>query len=90
MNIKSTTGRSPQTAAPTPRPMMAPSAIGVGAEFLTQPPERAEHAPDAPDVLAGDEDHRVFSHQLGEGFGHCRPVGQLAPGVVVAHGAATV
>ena len=60
MNMMSTIGRSPVTAAPTPRPMIACSLIGVSttrslAELLLQAGVGLEHAAERADVLAGAE-----------------------------------
>ena len=60
MNIRSTIGRSPVTAAPMPSPTIACSLIGVSTtrrspNCCLQAAERAEHAAEGADVLAGDE-----------------------------------
>ena len=69
-NMISTTGRSPDCAAPIATPQIAASLIGVlrtrsGAELLGEPRRRAPRAAFG-DVLAEHEHARVGPHRLGE------------------------
>jgi hypothetical protein len=83
MNIRSTIGRSPVTAAPMPRPMMACSLIGVSTtrrspNSLLEAAVRAEHAAEGADVLAGAEHVVVGRHRLADGLVERLDVGELA------------
>ena len=60
MNMRSTTGRSPPIAAPTPsrrcRSEIGVSTHPLGAELLVAARERVEHTAVGGDVLADEED----------------------------------
>ena len=66
--ITSTTGRMPAIAAPTPRPTIAVSEIGVSrtrpGNWSARPRVRPNTLPPAPTSIAGDE-HAVVGGQLG-------------------------
>ena len=85
MNIRSTIGRRPVTASPTPEAddgLLADRRVDDAslAELLLEPAEGAEHAAEGADVLAGAEHVVVFAHPLADGLVERHHVGQAALG----------